>query len=73
MRVIVTTADPVLVSYIATLLTDDGITFHIADRHLSGIEASHAAFPMRVMVLDADCGVALRILREAGLEASLTS
>jgi hypothetical protein len=73
MHVIIQTSDPVLVSYVEALLTDAGISFYVADEHVSSVEGSISAFPRRVMVADGDCGEAIHVLREAGLGSSLVS
>ena len=71
MRVIVTTTDPVLLSYVETLLTDAGIGFFVADRQMSSVEAWTTAFPVRVQVADDDFDEASRVLRDAGLDDAL--
>ncbi len=72
-RVIVKTTDPVLLSYVETLLTDADIAYHVADRHVSAIEAWNGAFPVRVMVADDAYDDAMGMLRAEGLESSLLS
>jgi hypothetical protein len=73
MRVIVKTTDPVLLSYVESLLTDAGIGFHVADRHISGMEALINAFPLRVLVGDDDFDDAVSVLRDAGLSDDLAT
>lgn len=71
MRAIVRTNDPVLISFLMALLRDAGISCHVADVHMSIVEGSIGVFPRRVCVTDDDVTRAVRLLRDAGLEAEL--
>jgi Putative prokaryotic signal transducing protein len=73
MRVIVKTTEPVLLSYVETLLTDAAIAYHVADRQISSVDALISAFPMRVLVADEDCDAAIAVLREADLGDALAT
>jgi hypothetical protein len=66
MRVIVSTNDPVRLSFLDALLHDAGIASVLLDAHMSAVEGSIGAFPRRLAVADADAPAALRLLREAG-------
>ena len=60
--------DPVLISYIQSLLDDSGIDYLMLDSHMSITEGSLGILPRRMMVADEDKLQARRLLREAGLE-----
>ncbi|MEH6410427.1 MAG: DUF2007 domain-containing protein [Hyphomonas sp.] len=44
------TNDLVKLSYIEHLLQEAGITYFVADQHMSAVEGNIGAFPRRVMV-----------------------
>ena len=67
MRELLRTNDPVLLSYVESLLADEEINAVVFDRHISMMEGSIGAFPRRVLVDGDDWSRAARILREAGL------
>jgi hypothetical protein len=66
MRVLVTSNDPVRLSFLVALLRDAGIASVLLDGHTSSVEGSIGAIPRRLMVADADESQARRILHEAG-------
>ncbi len=66
MRVVLTTNDPIRLSFVMALLRDAGIEPLMFDNHVSAMEGSIGAIPRRVMVADDDERQALRVLREAG-------
>lgn len=66
MRVVVTTNDPVRLSFLMALLRDAGITCVLLDGHISAMEGSIGAFPRRLAVAEEDERQARRVLREAG-------
>jgi len=63
--------DPVLLSFAQSLLTEAGITAHLADSHMSVLDGSIGALPRRLLVPNEEVAAARRILREAGLGAEL--
>ncbi len=67
MRLLARITEPVLLTYIETLLRDADIPFDVADRHISLIEGSIGAFPRRVLVRDDDWLRASQMLKEADL------
>ncbi len=73
MREILLTNDPVLLSFTASLLSEAGIAFHVADTHMSIVEGSIGVFPRRILVPDEDEAQVRRLLTEAGLGAQLKS
>ncbi len=68
---IVRTNDLVVISLIETLLYGAGLSFFIADQHMSSVEGSLGFLPRRVLVDADEAAQARRILRAAGLEREL--
>ena len=66
MRVLVTSNDPVRLSFLTVLLADAGIAAIVLDAHTSAIEGSIGAIPRRLMVAAEDETRARRVLGEAG-------
>ena len=66
MRVVLTTNDPVRLSFVEALLRDAGIAALVLDAHVAATEGSIGAIPRRVVVPADDAPAALRVLREAG-------
>ncbi len=66
MRTIVTTNDPVRLSFLIALLRDAGIASAAFDTHTSMVEGSIGAIARRLMVANEDEAQAMRILIEAG-------
>ena len=67
MRELLRTNDVVLLSYVESLLADQGIDAVVFDSHISLMEGSIGAFPRRVLVDGDHWSRASRVLREAGL------
>ena len=59
--------DPVLGSFVMSLLLDAGIEYSIADAHMSVIEGSIGALPSRILVADEQYNDACRLLADAGV------
>jgi Putative prokaryotic signal transducing protein len=68
---LVRTNDLVMISLIESLLTRDGLSYFIADQHMSAVEGSLGFLPRRIMVDSEQEARARRLLREAGLAAEL--
>ena len=68
MQAILRTNDPVLISYVRSLLMDAGIESVEFDSHISNMEGSVSAIPCRLMVHDADVDRALAALADLKLE-----
>lgn len=68
---ILRTTDPVLLTFVESLLREAGLAFHVADRHMSVAEGGIGAFPRRLLVLDEDAPAARRLLIDAGLGREL--
>ena len=71
MREIVRTTDPVLISFVQSLLGEAGIVFHVADANMSIVEGSIGVFPRRILVGDDEYHEAVTLLTEAGLAGEL--
>ena len=71
MKELLRTNDPVLLTWLAALLRDQGVESVVFDTHTSVLEGSANAIPRRMMVIDGDYDAARRILVEAGEGAAL--
>ncbi len=71
MKELLRTNDPVLLTWLAALLRDQGVESVVFDTHTSVLEGSANAIPRRMMVIDGDYDAARRILIEAGEGAAL--
>jgi hypothetical protein len=67
MRDLIRSNDPVLLSFVESLLGEAGIRFHLADANISLMEGSIGIFPRRLVVVEEDYAAACRLLRDAGL------
>jgi hypothetical protein len=65
MRAVLKTIDPVILSYAADLLSQQGIRSVVFDTHASIVDGSMGFLPRRLMVLDEDYDRAGRLLRDA--------
>jgi len=59
--------DPVLVSFVTSLLQDAKITHSVADSHMSVIDGSINAVANRVMVAEGEYDSARELLADAGV------
>jgi len=66
MHTVLTTNDPVRLSFVACLLRDAGIEAVLLDNAVSAMEGSIGAIPRRLVVASSDRVQALRVLAEAG-------
>ena len=71
MKELLRTNDPVLLTWLAALLRDQGVESVVFDTHTSVLEGSANAIPRRMMVVNDDYDAARRILIEAGEGAAL--
>lgn len=62
------TNDPVLLSYVESLLSDAQIDAIVLDRNMSVLEGSIGILPRRVLLAEDDLAQARRLLTDAGLE-----
>lgn len=58
------TNDPVLISYVVAILTDEGINAIVLDEHTSILEGSIGAIQRRLVVPEADLATAREILED---------
>ena len=65
-RVLVTSNDPVRLSFLTSLLADAGIAAIVLDGHTSAVEGSIGAIPRRLAVAAEDEARARQVLKEAG-------
>ncbi len=68
MHELMKTNDPVLISYVESLLREAEIDFVVLDQNMSIMEGSIGVLPRRVMVSEDDFTRAQGVLQEAGLE-----
>ncbi len=66
MRTVVTSNDPVRLSFLHALLRDAGIECLLLDGHVSAVEGSIGAIPRRLVVLAADEVRARSVIEDAG-------
>ena len=72
MKVLVTTNNPVTISFVEVLLKDAKIDCLVLDQNMSILEGSIVIIPRRIMVPEDDWSRASRLLKDAGLEAELS-
>lgn len=68
MEELLRTNDPILISYVRSLLKDAGIESVEFDSHIANMEGSVGAIPCRLMVHDANVDRALAALADVKLE-----
>lgn len=61
------TNDPVVISFVESLLRDAGIDFFVADQNMSIMEGSLGILPRRVLVEKDEAERARKLLEEAGV------
>ena len=66
MKELVRTNNPVLLSWLQSLLRQEGIESFIFDSHMSVLEGSANAIARRLMVIDDDYDMARDTMTEAG-------
>jgi hypothetical protein len=67
MKELLRSNDPVLLSYVSALLTEENIDFIVADLNMSVLEGSIGALPRRVLVESDRLAQAREILSGAGI------
>jgi hypothetical protein len=68
MRELIRTNDPVLLSFVESLLREAGIDPLVLDRNMSIMEGSIGILPRRVLVGDEDWSRARHVLQTSGVE-----
>lgn len=71
MHDLIRTNDPVLISFVESLMRDAGIGCLVADSGMSILEGSVGVIPRRILVDPTMAGQARRIVIDAGLEEEL--
>lgn len=71
MHDLIRTNDPVLISFVESLMRDAGIGCMVADSGMSILEGSVGVIPRRILVDPEQAGRARRIVIDAGLEIEL--
>ena len=71
MEELVRTNDPVLISFLESILEEAGIKHFVADGNMSILEGSLAMIPRRVLVDSDQLQQARRLVCDAGLEHEL--
>lgn len=71
MEELVRTNDPVLISFLESILDEAGIKHFVADGNMSILEGSLAIIPRRILVHSDQIQKARMLVREAGLEHEL--
>ncbi|MAS14850.1 DUF2007 domain-containing protein [Nitratireductor sp. L1-7-SE] len=64
---LVRTNDPVVISFVESLLRDAGIACFVADQNMSIMEGSLGILPRRVMIDANDEAAARQLLKDAGI------
>ncbi len=72
MKELCRTNDMVLLSYLEAVMKEAGVTYLIADIHMSVLEGSLGVLPRRVLVDEEDWPAAVAALRQAGVAEHLT-
>lgn len=73
MEELVRTNDPVLISFIESLLKEEGILYAVADQNMSLLEGSLGFLPRRVLVDSDRVEDARKLLVDAGIGGELSS
>ena len=67
MKELMRTNDPVVISFVESLLRDAGICFLVADQNMSVLDGSIGILPRRILVVDEEVEQARQILSDAGI------
>ena len=73
MEELVRTNDPVLISFVESLLKEEGILYAVADQNMSLLEGSLGFLPRRVLVESARAEDARKLLVDAGIGGELST
>jgi hypothetical protein len=71
MKELMRVTDPVLISYVESLLKSMNIRYFVADQAISGAEGSIGAFPRRIQIAPEHFEKAKALIIDAGLENEL--
>lgn len=70
---LVRTNDPVVISFVQSLLRDAGIACFVADQNMSILEGSLGILPKRILIDEEDRQAAYQLLEDAGIEHEMRS
>ena len=73
MKELLRTNDPVLISFVASILEDAGLGHVVLDTHMSVLDGSIGVLPRRIMVEADSHRQACRLLDEEGIEYDATT
>ncbi|WP_346894762.1 DUF2007 domain-containing protein [uncultured Roseibium sp.] len=73
MEELLRTNDPVLISFLESLLGEAGIRYFVADNNMSTLEGSILMIPRRLLVDSDQIAVARQLIIDAGLAHELRS
>ncbi|MFC5584109.1 DUF2007 domain-containing protein [Nitratireductor kimnyeongensis] len=65
---LIRTNDPVVISFVESLLRDAGIAFFVADQNMSIMEGSLGILPRRIMIDEDDRAAARQLLKDADID-----
>lgn len=65
---LIRTNDPVIISFVESLLRDSGIRCLVADQNMSILDGSIGILPRRIMIGEDDADEARQLLTDAGIE-----
>lgn len=68
MQELIRTNDMVLLSFIQSLLKEQGIDFFVSDVHMSILEGSLGVLPQRILVPEDDLNAAQTLLKRENIE-----
>ena len=68
---LVRTNDPVIISFVESLMRDAGIGFLVADQNMSIMDGSLGILPRRILVESDRADEARRILTDAGIAGEM--
>lgn len=71
MRELLSTTDPVLISWTIATLREAGIEAVVFDQHMSVLDGSIGILPRRIMVADGDHARARLLIRRSGNDVEL--
>lgn len=72
MEELLRTNDPVLISFVESLLREADITHMVADQNMSIMEGSIGMLPRRILVHEDEIAAARTLLEEAGIGNELS-
>ena len=68
---LIRTNDPVVISFVESLMRDAGIGCLVADQNMSILDGSIGILPRRILVIEDEADEARKILVDAGIAAEM--